>query len=282
MRRNKRVWLTGLVLLLITVAASQFLMLAPPEPASTVRTPAGAGLAEAVPESASTPAAVTAPAQQDANTRLQALTRESVPVALLDPQSAWFDTPEMLNDQQFLAGQTRITGDASCSAHSVPDPTKTLEQQLLDTYQLSAQTPVPEQIAFSQLQQYFQLGRRFYQFSASRNEGPNGGYQLEFFSASDPALREDLERVALTRPSSDMLDANAVRVLLREILAEYQQKGALIGARVLQVRVAGQANEPEHEFEFLNAMPVRWQFANGLCRLQSDRTSSWCSCVAAS
>ena len=281
MRRSKQAWLSGLALLLISVVASQF-WLSAPQPAAPRDAPVAQRLAEAVSEREVAPPAAPAATPESAGARLQALTRASVPVALFDPQSAWFDAPEMLDDQQFAPGQTRITGDSSCSAQSVPDPTKTLQQQLLDTYQLNAQTPVPEQIEFSQLQQYFQLGRRFYQFSATLSEAPSGGYQLEFFSASDPALHEDLERVALTRPTTEPLDANAVRLLLRDTLAEYRQKGALIGARVLQVRVARQAGVPEHEFEFLNATPVRWQFANGICRLQSDRTSSWFSCVATS
>jgi hypothetical protein len=181
----------------------------------------------------------------------------------------------------YLASQTELELDVSCDGREdTPDRTRSLESQLQDDYAINGQRPVPDDIFFESLTQFFKARDRYYQFSAFAKAGSRPPiYDIEFYSAEDAGMQTGLIREAIPVAINTQIDAPAVEGLLSSVLTHYRSQSMIQGARLMDVRVAGREGQQDHAIRYFNQQPVQWVFSSGLCQLTAQQKSSHCRCL---
>jgi hypothetical protein len=216
-------------------------------------------------------------AQEEA---LERLTGTPTSAALYHPENDHFTTPVMLGPNNFATELTQVDLDASCLSRKYKPEAGSVETQLQENYGISGSARVPEDLFFESLTQFYQRGDRYFQFSALAKPASRPPvYKIEFYAASDKMMLKDVVRSDPPVAVPPHLDAIGVKVLLNQLMQNEQARGAVFGARELQVRVTGAQGQADQEIQFLNAKPVQWAFGSGVCQLAEQRNRALCRCL---
>lgn len=222
-----------------------------------------------------------APHRHDHGDLLEALSRLPAAQPLLKTETRHFETPERDMPTLYAQRGSVPSFDPSCDARaSKPDATRTLEAQLAADYATVGRERVPDHTFYEDVTQFFRLDARYFQLSARAlpaSRPPR--YQFEFYSADDPRLQTGLLRQPLPVAEPPILDAPAVAQIVDAVLRHYLDRGAIEGARLLQVRTPGKPGQEDQEIKFLNGDVVQWSFGSGLCQASAVAGRSICRCL---
>jgi hypothetical protein len=200
---------------------------------------------------------------------------------LYQRQSAHFAPPAMLGEHNFATSLTKAVLDPSCQARALkPEASVPIETQLMETLGISGAARIPDDAFFESLTQFYQRDQRYYQISAvAKPASRPPRYTLEYYSAADAEMQADARSEPLPFPEPAEIDALSVKQLFESMLANEQSLGAILGGRVLQLRVTGGDNQEDQEIQFFNGKPVQWAFGTGLCQLTAKQDSAICRCL---
>lgn len=189
--------------------------------------------------------------------------------------NSWFDKPKLAAAQQFVASNTPISVDKSCSKRAeMTYPT--LENSIRNSLGVDTTQTVPLDALTQQVSQFWQHDGWYYQFSATWEKDIPATYTLEHYRTKQADFQSAVERIAVK--TSGVVDALAMAAKIEEVTAEAETRGAQRGARLVHMLLGGAEGDSLQDLKLSNGRPMAWMFGYGHCRLRADGTA-FCKCV---
>jgi len=189
----------------------------------------------------------------------------------------WFDEPLLDAQQDFLQKDTPLQVNASCQSNMQVDPNLNFRENVLERYAEDVTKRDVSNTFFKSVAQFFQYDERFWQVTLIWDRDLPAIYRYEFFSSEKADFSNNVvaEQTVLNYPQHP--DALASLAWLEAMTSEYAQRGATIGARIVEQRVID-AKGKSHEWVAQNGQLVSWNFNSGICVLDADGYVGRCVC----
>jgi glycosyltransferase A (GT-A) superfamily protein (DUF2064 family) len=192
-----------------------------------------------------------------------------------------FDSPGLLNEVLFDASTTALQSEAACKTNEAISGANAAEQQIKQLYALSSEERFPEEIFFRTLTQFWRLGDEYYQLSAVWDIGIPPVYRIKFFTSPTPDFSRDVIEVTPPLAVPAVLDSAASAQYVAALTAQYQQQGAQLGQRILEMEMPSDQEGERVEIKLADAQPLSWTFPGGACLLNNSGKAMQCRCVQA-
>lgn len=193
---------------------------------------------------------------------------------LLPVRENWWSPP----DAEETPAATRIERDPSCSNSDFLGSSNTVEELLARHWGI-ADDASRERLFFLKDRRFFRLGGRFHQLSAVWDIAIPPRYRIEWFSAADAEMTQDI-RQERSFGDQETVDAIDARRLLDRVTPKQDgnaEQGSP-GARLLHVQIDRADGKPPQEVGFLNNRVYALSFPGGACRLLANKVAAYCEC----
>lgn len=193
---------------------------------------------------------------------------------LLSVRENWWSPPGAAE----TPAATRIERDPSCRNSDFLGSSSTVEGLLARHWGI-VDDASRERLFFLKDRRFFRFGGRFHQLSAVWDIAIPPRYRIEWFSAADAAMTQDI-RQERSFGDQETVDAIDARRLLDRVTPKQDgnaEQGSP-GARLLHVQIDRADGKPPQEVGFLNNRVYALSFPGGACRLLANKDVAYCEC----